>query len=130
MSFQVDRKIYFVWIRVKSHNCFGFFDGSAWMQALLPDLPLNNEPRSLSLWVRSANGLQDGFVEHIGNWGATTANQAFGVMGYWEGQWAGYMHAADIKTGVSMEHIGQYSTDPADISGNCVTAWKLFTTPT
>jgi hydroxymethylglutaryl-CoA reductase (NADPH) len=23
------------------------------------------------------------------------------------------------KTGVSMEHIGQYSTDPADVSGNC-----------
>ena len=80
-----------------------FFDGDDWMTLDLPQLPLGDAPRMLSTWVRSADGQQDYWVEHLVSWGQTIANQAFGLMLYGNEEWYAYHHAYDIATGVTVD---------------------------
>ncbi|MBN2293619.1 MAG: hypothetical protein JXM70_14415, partial [Pirellulales bacterium] len=85
-----------------SDTCYSF-DGYAWMRAALDDLPLGNAPKTLSLWVQSADGEMDGSAEHIANWGTAATGQAFGLMDYWSGRWGGYMHNTDINSGIYID---------------------------
>ncbi|MCY2953793.1 MAG: DUF642 domain-containing protein [Planctomycetota bacterium] len=89
--------------RFTQANSSYFFDGFAFMRAMLPDLPLGSAPRALSIWVRSADGKMNGYAEHIVDWGKADTRQAFGVDVYWGGIWGGYMHGADVYSGVPID---------------------------
>ena len=69
-----------------------FFDGTDWMTVDLADLPLGAAPRTLSIWVRSADGHRNGNAEHIVNWGPVTGgtNRGFGLIMYVGDAWWGW----------------------------------------
>lgn len=76
-----------------------FFDGSSWMSADLDALPLGDAPRTVSVWVKSADGLLDGESEHIVSWGTPETGNAFGVMLSSGGRWYGYSGESLVDSG-------------------------------
>ena len=63
-------------------------------------LPAENSPRTLCAWVKSTDGVPNGWAEHVVNYGLPTNGQAFGLMIYSGNAWHAYRHDNDINTGI------------------------------
>jgi len=69
--------------------------------------PLNNQPRTLSFWAKSSDGIYQGNADHIVNYGGASFNHAFGAMLRGGNRWWFYGHN-DIDTGLVADTLWHY----------------------
>ena len=74
-----------------------YFDGNSYIRCNgMLQLPVGNLARTLSVWVKSSDGLQHNNSDHIVNWGSAWSSHAFGVMLFDQNHWWGYGHGHPI----------------------------------
>jgi T5SS/PEP-CTERM-associated repeat protein/autotransporter-associated beta strand protein len=73
------------------------FQGAEYIQATnVQGIPLGSASRTLSCWVKSADGMRHGNADHIANWGSASAGNAFGSMIYLNNHWYGYGNTVEL----------------------------------
>ena len=73
------------------------FQGAEYIKATnVHGIPLGSASRTLSCWVKSADGMRHGNADHIANWGSASAGKAFGSMIFLSNHWYGYGNTVEL----------------------------------
>ena len=64
-----------------------YFDGADWMTLDISSIPIGIEARTVSAWVKSADGVGTDNIDMIASWGTTEGNEGFGLSLYRNGEW-------------------------------------------
>jgi choice-of-anchor C domain-containing protein len=88
-----------------------FFGGEQWMTLDHPDLPRDAAPRTLSAWVRSADGQGTGEIDAIVSWGDRISRGFFGIaLRASDDAWLAYLHAPDLSSNVVADQDWHFLT--------------------